>query len=63
MLGLTMATLEFLAPGRLQKPGAAVLIVMVAAANHFEQAFGVLIDREMVRNVLETTPTVKRSIF
>ena len=57
MLGLTMATLEFLAPGRLQKPVAAVLIVIAAAANHFEQAFGVLIDREMVRNVLETTPT------
>lgn len=54
---LTVLTLETLAPFRLQKPVAAVLIVIAAGASYFEQAYGVLIDREMVRNVFETTPT------
>ena len=57
ILALTLLTLEFFAPWRLQKPVGAVLIVMAAAANYYQQAFGVLIDREMIRNIMETTVT------
>ncbi|WP_168732913.1 phosphoethanolamine transferase [Aliigemmobacter aestuarii] len=62
IFALTVLTLEFFGPGRLQKPVAAALILIAAAANHFEQSFGVLIDREMVRNVFETTVTESRHL-
>lgn len=54
---LTVLMLEFFGPSRLQKPVAALLIVIAAASSYFERVFGVLIDREMIRNVMETTPT------
>jgi lipid A ethanolaminephosphotransferase len=54
---LTVLMLEFFGLSRLQKPVAALLIVIAAASSYFEQVFGVLIDREMIRNVMETTPT------
>lgn len=57
MFGLTMLTLELFGPWRLQRPVAAVLILISASAQYFEQNFGVLIDRDMVRNVMETTVT------
>lgn len=63
IMALTMLTLEFFAPWRLQKPMAAVLIVMASAANYYEQTLGVLIDREMVRNVFETTMTESRHLI
>lgn len=63
ILALTLLTLEFFGPGRLQKPVAAALILMAAGANHYERSFGVLIDREMVRNVLETTFTESRHLI
>lgn len=63
ILALTMLMLEVFAPWRLQKPVAAVLIVMASAANYYQQAFGVLIDREMVRNVFETTVTESRHLM
>lgn len=59
---LTVLVLEFFGPGRLQKPVAALMIVIAAAANYFEQTMGVLIDREMVRNVFETTATESRHL-
>ena len=63
ILALTMLTLEVFAPWRLQRPMAAVLIVMASAASYYEQAFGVLIDREMIRNVFETTVTESRHLI
>lgn len=54
---LTVMVLELFGPGRLQKPVAAALILIAAAASHVEHSFGLLIDREMMRNILETTPT------
>lgn len=63
ILALTVLTLEFFGPGRLQRPVAAVLILMAAGANYYEQTFGVLIDREMVRNVMETTVTESRHLI
>lgn len=52
---LTVLTLEFFGPWRLQKPVAALLILMAAGAQYYERNFGVVIDREMVRNVFQTT--------
>lgn len=57
VFGLTLLLLELLGPWRLQRPVAAGLILISAGAHYFEQNFGVLIDREMVRNVMETTVT------
>ncbi|MCB1395061.1 MAG: phosphoethanolamine transferase [Rhodobacter sp.] len=57
LAALTLFTLELLGPGVLQKPVAAVLILMAASATYYERTFGVLVDRELIRSVLETTPT------
>ncbi|WP_198672382.1 phosphoethanolamine transferase [Pseudogemmobacter bohemicus] len=59
---LTLMTLELFGPGRLQKPVAAILIMVAAAASYYERNFGVLIDREMVRNIFETTYTESRHL-
>ncbi|MEF3048192.1 phosphoethanolamine transferase [Pseudotabrizicola sp. L79] len=60
---LTLLLVELLGPGALQKPVLATLILIAAAANYYERAFGVLIDREMVRNVLETTVTESKHLM
>jgi lipid A ethanolaminephosphotransferase len=62
ILALTILTLEFLGPGRLQRPVAAALILIASGASYYERNFGVLIDREMVRNVFETTFTESRHL-
>jgi lipid A ethanolaminephosphotransferase len=62
IFALTVLMLEFFGPSRLQRPVAAVLILMAAGASHYEHAFGVLIDREMIRNVFETTLTESRHL-
>lgn len=54
---LTLLLLELFGPWRLRRPVAAALILISASAHYFERNFGVLIDREMVRNVMETTVT------
>jgi lipid A ethanolaminephosphotransferase len=59
---LTVLLLELLGPGRLQKPVAALLILTAAGASYFDLAFGALIDREMVRNIFETTVTESRQL-
>lgn len=60
---LTVLLLELLGPWRLQRPVAAVLILISAGAHYFERTFGVLIDREMVRNTLETTVTESQHLL
>lgn len=62
IFALTVLTLEFFGPGRLQKPAAVLLILVAAFASYFERAFGVLIDREMVRNVMQTTMTESKHL-
>jgi len=57
VFALILMVLELFGPGRLQKPIAAALILIAASASYFERSFGVLIDRDMMRNILETTPT------
>lgn len=60
---LTVLVLELLGPWLLQKPMAAFLILVAAGANYFERNFGTLIDREMVRNVFETTVTESQHLI
>lgn len=60
---LTVFTLELLAPGPVQKPVAAALVLIAASASYYERSFGVLIDREMVRNVFETTVTESKHLI
>nr|WP_233352455.1 sulfatase-like hydrolase/transferase [Pseudogemmobacter humi] len=55
VFALTVLLLELFGPARLQKPVAAVMILITAGAGYYERTFGVLIDREMVRNIFETT--------
>lgn len=55
VFALTLLLLELLGPGRLQRPVAALMMLIAAAAGYYERSFGVLIDREMVRNIFETT--------
>lgn len=62
VFALTVLTLELLGPWRLQRPVAAALIVIAAAAHYFERNFGVVIDRDMVRNVMETTVAESRHL-
>ncbi|WP_415183438.1 phosphoethanolamine transferase [Phaeovulum sp.] len=60
---LTILFLELLGPWRLQKPVAAVLLIIAASAQYYERTFGVLIDRDMVRNIFETTVTESRHLM
>ena len=60
---LTVLILELLGPWRLQRPVAAAMILISAGAHYFERNFGVLIDREMVRNVMETTMTESQHLI
>lgn len=53
---LTLLTLELLGPWRLQRPVAALLILIAAASSYYERQFGVLIDRDTIRAIVETTP-------
>lgn len=60
---LTFLLLELFGPWRLQRPVAALIIITAAAANYYERSFGILIDREMVRNVMETTVTESKHLI
>ena len=60
---LTLFFLELLGPTRLQKPMAAILIMIAASADFYRRNFGVLIDREMIRNILETTVTESKHLI
>lgn len=63
IFGLTVLALELLGPGRMQKPVAALLIMIAAGASYYERNFGVLIDRDMMRNIFETTVTESRHLI
>lgn len=60
---LTMLLLELCGPQKLQKPVAAAFILIAASAGYYESNFGVLIDRDMVRNIFETTPAESRHLI
>jgi lipid A ethanolaminephosphotransferase len=49
--------------GRLIKPLLALLLVVVASASYFMQAFGVVLDPSMIRNVLHTDVAESRELM
>ena len=51
---VVLVALALLAPGRWLKLLLGLLLVVAAASNHFIQAYGVVLDPSMVRNVLHT---------
>lgn len=61
-LALMVLLLELFGPERLQKPVGAIFIIIAASAGYYERNFGVLIDRDMVRNIFETTPAESRHL-
>ncbi|WP_313570124.1 phosphoethanolamine transferase [Comamonas terrigena] len=52
--GLGIFTLACIAWGRLLKPVLYIFILMAAAGGHFMQAYGIVIDANMIINVLQT---------
>lgn len=52
-----------LAWGRLTKPWLGLLLLVVASATHFMQAFGVVLDPSMIRNVLHTDVAESRELM
>ena len=60
---LTILIIELLAPGPLQRPMLAILIIFSAAANYYGKTFGARIDQEMVRTIFATTLTESRHLW
>lgn len=60
---LTILIVELLAPGPLQRPMLAILIILSAAANYYGKTFGARIDQEMVRTIFATTLTESRHLL
>ena len=60
---VTFFTLSLVSLPLLHRPLAAALIVTAAAASYYQDALGVLIDREMVRNVMQTTFAESRHLI
>jgi len=60
---LTILIIELLAPGPLQRPMLAILIILSAAANYYGKTFGARIDQEMVRTIFATTLTESRHLL
>lgn len=59
---VTFLTLSAVSLPWLHRPLAALLLVVSAAASWYQQSLGVLIDREMVRNIMQTTVTESRHL-
>lgn len=60
---VTFVTLSAISLPWLHRPLAALLLVVSAAASWYQQSLGVLIDREMVRNIMQTTVTESRHLI
>ena len=60
---VTFFTLSLVSLPMLHRPAAAVLILIAAAASYYQDTLGVLIDREMVRNIMQTTFTESKHLI
>lgn len=60
---LTLLLLALVSLPGIHRPLAALMVLIAASAGYFHQSMGVIIDREMVRNVLETTVTESRHLL
>ena len=63
MTGATMFLLRLLSPGRALRVMLTLLLVITAAASWFTDTYGVAIDSDMLRNVVQTNPTEARDFL
>jgi lipid A ethanolaminephosphotransferase len=60
LTGLHLLLLRLMTPGRALRPMLTLLLLIAAAAGWFMDAYGVVIDSGMLRNVIETNPAEAR---
>jgi lipid A ethanolaminephosphotransferase len=63
MTGATLFLLRLLAPGRALRVMLTLLLVISASASWFIDTYGVAIDSDMLRNVVQTNPTEVRDFL
>lgn len=63
MTGATMFLLRVLSPGRLLRVMLTLLLVITAATSWFTDTYGVAIDSDMLRNVVQTNPAEARDFL
>ena len=63
MTGATMFLLRLLSPGRALRVMLTLLLVIAAGASWFIDTYGVAIDSDMLRNVLQTNPAEARDFL
>jgi lipid A ethanolaminephosphotransferase len=63
MTGATMFLLRVLSPGRALRVMLTLLLVIAAGASWFIDTYGVAIDSDMLRNVLQTNPAEARDFL
>jgi len=63
MLGLNLFLLRLLSPGRAIRVCLSILVVLAAATGWFMDTYGVAIDSDMLRNVLQTNPAEARDFL
>jgi lipid A ethanolaminephosphotransferase len=61
--GLTMLLLRLLSPGRVLRVSLTVLLLLTATAGWFMDTYGVALDKEMLRNTLQTNFTEARDFI
>ncbi|MCB1341892.1 MAG: phosphoethanolamine transferase [Pseudooceanicola sp.] len=60
---LTLFTLSLFSLPGLHRPAAALLILLAAAASWYQSKLGILIDKVMIQNVMQTTVTESRALI
>jgi len=63
MTGATMFLLRLLSPGRTLRVMLTLLLVIAAGASWFTDTYGVAIDSDMLRNVVQTNPAEARDFL
>jgi lipid A ethanolaminephosphotransferase len=63
MTGATVFLLRLLSPGRTLRVMLTLLLVITAAASWFTDTYGVAIDSDMLRNVVQTNPAEARDFL
>ncbi|MDQ0562539.1 lipid A ethanolaminephosphotransferase [Rhizobium mesoamericanum] len=63
MLALFVAAITPFSTKYLIKPFLIFLVLVAAAASHFTDTFGVMVDSDMIRNAMETTPAEARHLI
>jgi lipid A ethanolaminephosphotransferase len=63
MTGATMFLLRLLSPGRALRVMLSLLLVVTSAASWFTDTYGVAIDSDMLRNVVQTNPAEARDFL